>query len=336
VPPPPAAPYASSAPARDAEPIADEAEEQIESRSTVSRLRFVRTSPWPVMVLVGVMALVTVSAIGLRSGSSSTTEPPAVVPPPATQPEGYAAQMPTAPLPSDQPLAPPSTAFGDAPWRPASPPANVPSAETAPVAVVPTLAPAKTPPPTLTKPAAPVASAQKTATPEPAAVSPTAGAEDPVAETGSEAVRVIEPPPTPPASTTEPRAETPAPAAAPPAVSSARPSTASAPVPELPKPAASRTMVPIVVARRLTGGMPEYSPALRQRKVSGVVDVQMRIDINGRVVSAIAVSGPPPLRQAAEAAVLKWRYAPATRNGIPIETESKVSFSFDPSQSRRQ
>jgi protein TonB len=95
-------------------------------------------------------------------------------------------------------------------------------------------------------------------------------------------------------------------------------------------------MVPIVAARRLTGGMPEYSVALRQRRISGVVDVQIRIDISGRVVSAMAVSGPPPLRQAAEAAVLKWRYAPATRNGIPIESESKVSFSFDPSQSRRQ
>jgi protein TonB len=94
-------------------------------------------------------------------------------------------------------------------------------------------------------------------------------------------------------------------------------------------------MVPVVAARRLTGGMPEYSSALRQRRVGGIVEVLIRIDLNGRVVSAIAVSGPPPLREAAEAAVLKWRYAPGTRNGIPIETESKVRFSFDPSQSRR-
>lgn len=103
----------------------------------------------------------------------------------------------------------------------------------------------------------------------------------------------------------------------------------------MPKPAPPRTIVPMVAARRLTGGMPEYASALRQQKIGGVVEVQIRIDLNGRVVSAIATSGPPPLRQAAEAAVLKWRYAPATRNGIPIETESKVSFSFDPSQSRR-
>ena len=82
--------------------------------------------------------------------------------------------------------------------------------------------------------------------------------------------------------------------------------------------------------------MPEYSATLRQQRVGGVVNVEIRIDINGRVVSAVAVSGPTPLRESAEAAVLKWRYAPATRNGIPMETESRVSFSFDPSQSRRQ
>jgi protein TonB len=91
----------------------------------------------------------------------------------------------------------------------------------------------------------------------------------------------------------------------------------------------------IVAARRLTGGLPEYSAALRKQKVGGMVDVEVRIDVNGRVVSAVGVSGPSPLRQAAEVAVRKWQYAPATRNGTPIETQIKVSFSFDPSQSRR-
>ena len=93
--------------------------------------------------------------------------------------------------------------------------------------------------------------------------------------------------------------------------------------------------MPVLAARRLTGGLPEYSSALRQQKVGGIVEVLIRVDLNGRVVSAIAVSGPPPLRQIAEAAVLKWRYAPAMRNGIPTESENRVSFSFDPGQNRR-
>jgi protein TonB len=285
----------------------------------VQRLRVMRTSPWPVMVIVGGMALVTVSAIGLRSGTSlAKVEPPLVAPPPPTLPSEYTAQLPAAPLtPTDRQLAPPSTAFGDSPWRPAAPAAG----NSATVA----------PPPTTPAPAirSASASAPPTASPsdamataEPAAASPPASrTAEPVAETSPEA-----------------RVETPTPTSTPPAVSSARPSTAGVvvneAVPELPKPVTPRN-VSVVAARRLTGGMPEYSAPLRQRKLWGVVDVVLKIDVKGRVISANAVSGPLPLRRAAVAAVLKWQYMPATRNGVPIETESKVTFTFDPSKSLR-
>jgi protein TonB len=299
-------------------------------------LQVVRTSPWPVMALVGVMALVTVSALGLRSGSSSATvlEPPAVASPPTSQPDGYAAQLPAAPLAVDESVTPSNTALGESPWKPAGP-----SARGLIAASAPTTAPVTSPVPT--RPAAvstpPLTSSPAAASPEaPAAGSvPPIRVDEPVVDPRREAVTVLSPPASPP----EPKNETPAPPPAPPAVSSARPSApgaaASEPVPELPRPAA-RTAVPVIAARRLTGAMPEYSRELRQQKVGGVVAVRMRIDLNGRVVSAMAVSGPPPLRQLAEAAVRKWRYAPATRNGIPIETESQVTFSFDPSQNRRQ
>ncbi len=309
----------------------------LDGASNSGWLRIFRTSPWPVIVLVAIMALVTVSAIGLRGGSSTKTEPPPVVTPAETQPQGYSAQAPVAPRAADQPLAPTSTALADASSSSATPAAIVAKATEAPAAVVPTPAPAKTP---AERPPAAVPIQKAAATPEPtaAAVAPAPRATEPVPAPRNEPVRVIEAPAAPPPPP-EARVETPPAATAPAAISSPRPAAptvASEPVPELPKPAASRTMVPVVAARRLTGGMPEYLPALRQQRITGIVEVQMRIDINGRVVSAVAVSGPPPLRQAAEAAVLQWRYAPATRNGIPIETESRVSFSFDPNQSRRQ
>ncbi|MGH9382864.1 MAG: TonB family protein [Vicinamibacterales bacterium] len=305
--------------------------------TTVRRLRVFRTSPWPVMVIVGGMALATVSAIGLRSGSSTTkVEPPLVASPIVALPSGYIAQLPAAPLTAlDQQLDPPSTAFGGSRWRPAARAATGSPSATA-------TTPAPTPLPPAMGPAAAVRSAASTPSPPPPAASAAAVSEPPGAASAP-AARTEKPVEMilfeSARSSPEPRAETPAPVSAPPAVSSTRPTTpgvvVTEAVPELPKPAASRTVVSVVAARRLTGGMPEYSTALRQRRVRGVVDVLLRIDVNGRVISAKALSGPSPLRQAAEAAVLTWQYLPATRNGAPIETESKVSFSFDPSQSRR-
>ena len=330
---------------------ADDTDDELPSGPTVHRLKLVRVSPWPIMVIVGGMALVTVSAIGLRSGSSPAA-PPVVAPPPATLPDGYAPQLPAAPLSNSETVAPPSIAIGDSALKPTGPAARGATATSAaPPTVTPPAAPAVTPPaaPAAAKPApppaakpvatspAPVAFAPPPAAAEPPAATPppSARVEEPAAGRGKEEVRLIEPPAPPPAPVTA----APAPIAAPPAVSSARPATttpaAGAPAAEIPAPVAPRVGAPLVAARRLTGAMPEYSSALRQQKVGGVVEVQIRIDLNGRVVSAIAVSGPPPLRKLAEVAVLRWRYAPATRNGIPIETESRVTFSFDPSQSRR-
>jgi periplasmic protein TonB len=330
-------PFVSSSPG---EPIAahfqddDEApllEEESPGASTVGRLRIVRTSPWPVMAIVGGMALVTVSAIGLRSGSSTplNATPPIVASPPATLPDSYAPQLPAAPLVADETQAQPSTALGESPWRPTGPTARG-SIATAAAPAVP--APVTAPPAAarVTPMVSPPAAAPPESPPPTATASP--DVEEPAVASRRDAVTVVESPPSAP----EPRPETP-PAPASPAVSSAPAPGAgvSTPLAEVPRPAASRTVIPVVAARRLTGGMPEYSSALRRQKVGGVVEVSIRIDLNGRVVSAIAASGPPPLRQIAEAAVLKWRYAPATRNGIPTESESKVSFSFDPSQNRR-
>lgn len=333
------------------EPLAIEAEPQqdeepAENTPTVHKLRLVRTSPWPIMIIVGGMALVTVSAIGLRSGSSEKVQPPPVASPTTTMPDGYAARLPAAPLtPAEGNLAPPSTAFGDALGKPAATPEPIaPPTVTAPAATAQpprTTSPLTPRPSTVGAAAKPAnsagsgAAAPASPTSEPTAAAAAPRVEEPAIEPRREVAR--EPEPTP---VTAPKVEAAAPPLTSPPASPARGTASSGVavnevVPELPKPAASRTIGPIIGARRLTGAKPEYAAALRQRRVGGVVDVQVRIDLNGHVVSAIAVSGPAVLRQAAEAAVLKWRYAPATRNGIPIETETKVSFSFDPSQNRR-
>lgn len=88
-------------------------------------------------------------------------------------------------------------------------------------------------------------------------------------------------------------------------------------------------------ARLLTGGVPAYPTALRTARVGGLVEVRFTIDSAGRVINVRSVTGPPQLRSVAEAAVRRWRYEPAQRGNVAVESESSVNFNFDPSAPRR-
>lgn len=73
---------------------------------------------------------------------------------------------------------------------------------------------------------------------------------------------------------------------------------------------------------------PAYPPLARQARVSGTVQVQATIGADGRVKKAVAVSGPPLLRQAAEAAVMRWIYEPGRLNGQAIDTTAVIQINF--------
>jgi periplasmic protein TonB len=128
----------------------------------------------------------------------------------------------------------------------------------------------------------------------------------------------------------KPASSTPAPAAA------TAPTVAGGAEPVAPAPVAP---VPASVARTpprlLTGGAPEYPAALRTARVGGIVEVRFTIDAKGQVVNVQSVAGPPQLRPAAEAAVRRWRYEPARLGNVAVDTQTSVTFNFDPSTSRR-
>lgn len=56
--------------------------------------------------------------------------------------------------------------------------------------------------------------------------------------------------------------------------------------------------------------------------------VEVLVDKEGKVESAIAVSGPETLRTAAVEAAKKWRFKPALLNGFPVKATRPVSFSI--------
>lgn len=98
---------------------------------------------------------------------------------------------------------------------------------------------------------------------------------------------------------------------------------------------AERTLLPVIIgnavkAPRLRRARdPEYPKQMRGR--NGLVVVALLVDQEGnpREINTIQASDP---RFAAEAvqAVEHYRFAPATRNGVPVEVPVNVEVRFSP------
>jgi protein TonB len=84
----------------------------------------------------------------------------------------------------------------------------------------------------------------------------------------------------------------------------------------------------VTAAMALVKVEPSYPELARRMNVSGTVEVSITVDQLGKVAEAKAVSGPPLLRGAAEAALQQWRFRPAIVNGKPVIGTGKVSVIF--------
>jgi periplasmic protein TonB len=75
---------------------------------------------------------------------------------------------------------------------------------------------------------------------------------------------------------------------------------------------------------------PEYPLANRQRGEQGVVTVLLRISEAGEVmeVELVNTSGHSALDESARRAVQRWRFRPATRNGVPIPGSIRTAIHF--------
>ncbi len=62
--------------------------------------------------------------------------------------------------------------------------------------------------------------------------------------------------------------------------------------------------------------------------LQGVVVVECTVDGDGRVTSASAVTGDPPLTEAGVKAVRKWRFAPVVRDGRSKAFVTTVQLTF--------
>jgi protein TonB len=73
---------------------------------------------------------------------------------------------------------------------------------------------------------------------------------------------------------------------------------------------------------------PIYPAAARAVKAVGTVNVEVVIDEQGKVMSAIAVRGHPLLRQSAVKAARESSFAPTLLNGQPVKVSGILVFDF--------
>jgi protein TonB len=73
---------------------------------------------------------------------------------------------------------------------------------------------------------------------------------------------------------------------------------------------------------------PVYPSLARSQHISGDVNVDALIDVNGRVTSMKVISGPALLHQAAMEALRQWKYRPATLDGKPVPMHLTITLRF--------
>jgi TonB family protein len=84
----------------------------------------------------------------------------------------------------------------------------------------------------------------------------------------------------------------------------------------------------VVQGWAVTRVKPIYPASAKKMNAYGTVEVRIIISPDGKVIEATAISGHIALRMAAVKAARGWEFKPATIDGVPVNTESILTFVF--------
>jgi periplasmic protein TonB len=84
----------------------------------------------------------------------------------------------------------------------------------------------------------------------------------------------------------------------------------------------------ILNGKALSLPSPAYPDMAKRMHVTGVVEVEVVIDTNGKVISAKAVKGPAFLTTAAEMAAKQARFTPTLLSGQPMKVSGIITYNF--------
>jgi periplasmic protein TonB len=73
---------------------------------------------------------------------------------------------------------------------------------------------------------------------------------------------------------------------------------------------------------------PGYPETAKRMRIGGTVAIDVVIDENGKVISAVASAGPVTLREAAVQAALRARFSPTKLSGQPVKVSGVINYKF--------
>jgi TonB family protein len=73
---------------------------------------------------------------------------------------------------------------------------------------------------------------------------------------------------------------------------------------------------------------PSYPDVARRTRTEGVVQVEVIVDENGKVISARVVNGPTMLRDAASQAAYRAHFSPTKLSGLPVKVTGLINYNF--------
>ena len=88
------------------------------------------------------------------------------------------------------------------------------------------------------------------------------------------------------------------------------------------------TDVGVLNAKAVSLPKPAYTEEMKRIKARGRVTVRVVVDEKGQVISAQAIDGPVPLREAAEAAAKQAKFNPITEGGIIVKATGVLTYDF--------
>lgn len=86
--------------------------------------------------------------------------------------------------------------------------------------------------------------------------------------------------------------------------------------------------VGLIVGKAKSLVVPPYPAAARKDRPSGPINVELVVDIDGKVLAAQAMSGHPALQAAAEAAAKKSTFVPTALNGQKVRVRGILVYYF--------
>jgi TonB family protein len=102
----------------------------------------------------------------------------------------------------------------------------------------------------------------------------------------------------------------------------------SEPPPPTPRPVLKPVSGGVLNGTALSLPTPSYPEAARRLRTAGIVTVEVVVDEMGKVISAVATSGPGILRDVAVQAALRARFSPTKLSGQPVKVSGLINYKF--------